>query len=164
MARTSGALASAGRRKTGAEPRAVVIHSLAEAKAALAAAAAKDVQVELWSAPGASAYAGAGWFKAVLEAAGQAVPAARFSAVLDCADLAGHALGAFRIGIRAVCFTGTAAVAAKLADIAGREGRRLLRRRPRRMLDLRHMADPLAACRAWLGEVRRAKRAPVPRR
>ncbi len=141
----------------------MVVHSLAQARAALAAAAAEDVAVELWSAPGAAAYAGAGWFKAVLEAAARAVPAARFEGVLDCADLPGHVLGAFAAGMAAVCFTGAPRVADKLAQIAAKEGRRLVRRRPRRSLDLRHGADPLAASRAWLGEARRGERAAVAR-
>jgi hypothetical protein len=135
-------------------PRAVVVHSLAHAKAALAAAAAEKVPLELWSAEGAAAFVGAGWFKAVVEAARRAVPAATFTAVLDCADMPGYALGAFSAGLDAVCFSGSAKVAAKLADIAHREGRRLLRRRPRQLLDLGEVAEPLAACRAWLAAER----------
>ncbi|MFI5024871.1 MAG: hypothetical protein ACHQRJ_24885 [Alphaproteobacteria bacterium] len=138
-------------------PRAVVIHSLAHAKAALAAASAEGVAVELWSAEGAAANAGAGWFKAVLEAARREVPGARSTAVLDCADLPGYALGAFRIGVEAVCFSGAAKIAAKLADIAAQEGRRCLRRRPRGALDLGHAADPFAACQAWLRGQRRGR-------
>ncbi len=157
MAKTRRALPSPLRDTAAPLARAVVIHSLAHAKAALAAAAAEGVAVELWSAEGAAAYAGAGWFKAVLEAARREVPGARFTAVLDCADLPGYALGAFRIGIEAVCFSGAAKIAAKIADIAGEQGRRCLRRRPRRALDLGHAADPLAACQAWLRGQRRGR-------
>lgn len=134
--------------------RAIVVHSLGQAEAAVRAAAALGVEVELWSAEGAAAYAGAGWFKAVVEEARLAAPKARFAAVLDCAELAGYALGALRIGLEAVCFTGPAAVAAKLADIAVQGGQRLLRRRPAHALDLRHADDPAALCRAWLGRGR----------
>jgi hypothetical protein len=134
-----------------AASRAVVIHSLTQAVAALQAAVERDVPIELWSAEGAAGYAGAGWFQAVLAEARAAVPAARFAAVLDCADLPGYALGALRIGVEAVCFTGPAKVAAKLADIAAQQDRRLLRKRPARALDLRHAEAPLAVCRAWLG-------------
>lgn len=151
MARTQRRRGKAQQRAPAKAPRAVVIHGLAHAEAALAAAAAAGVAVELWSAEGASASVGAGWFKAVVAAAARAVPGARFTAVLDCADLAGHALGAFRSGIGAVCFSGSVRIAAKLADIAEQEGCRLLRRRPRRILDLRHASDPLAACNQWLG-------------
>jgi len=129
---------------------AVVIHSLSHAEAALAAAAEAGAALELWSAEGAAASAGAGWFKAVIEAARRARPEASFLAVLDCADMPGFALGALRIGIEAVAFAGPARVVAKLADIAEKEGCRLLRRRPRRLLDLGESLDPLAACRSWL--------------
>jgi len=135
---------------------AVVITSLAQARAALAAAASAGVTLELWSAEGAAASAGAGWFKAVVEAARRAVPGVRFSAVLDCADMPGYALGAFRTGLEAVCFSGSAKVAAKLAQVAEVQGSRLLRRRPRRALDLAGSSDPYAACSDWLaGEQRR---------
>jgi hypothetical protein len=129
---------------------AVVIHSLAHASAALRAAREKNLPIELWSAEGAAAYAGAGWFKAVIDLARSANPDADFIAVLDCAELPGLAVGAFRIGLKAVCFTGPTKVAAKLADIAGQDGCELRRRRPRRALDLRDEADPPAACRSWL--------------
>ncbi len=133
----------------GRAPRAIVVHRLAEAEAALRAAASLDRPVALWSAEGAAAYAGAGWFKAVIEAARASVPAARATAVLDCAELPGLVLGAWRIGLEAACFTGPSAVARKLAEIAAQQGCRLLRRRPR-ALDLRHHPRPEAACRDWL--------------
>lgn len=143
------------RRRSKAEPpRAIVVRSLDQATTALRIAAELDVPVELWSAEGAAAYAGAGWFMAVVDAARAAVPAAQAQAVLDCAALPGYALGAFRIGIEAVCFTGPAKVATKLDDIAQQLGRRLLRHRPPRALDLRHLEDATAACRSWLGEGR----------
>jgi hypothetical protein len=131
-------------------PRAIVIHSLAQARAALTAAASAGAALELWSAEGAAASAGAGWFKAVVEAARQAVPGVPSLAVLDCADMPGYALGAFRIGLEAVCFSGSAKVAAKLAEIARLQGSRLLRRRRHRALDLAGASDPYAACSTWL--------------
>jgi hypothetical protein len=140
------------RNAAAAAHRAVVIHSVAHASAALRAAREENLPIELWSAEGAAAYAGAGWFKAVIELAQSANPGANFTAVLDCADLAGLALGAFRIGLKAVCFTGPAMVRAKLADIARQEGRELRRRRPSKALDLRDEPDPPAACRSWLAK------------
>ena len=142
----------------------MVITSLAQARAALAAAADAGAALELWSAEGAAASAGAGWFKAVVEAARRAVPGVSSLAVLDCADMPGFALGAFRAGLEAVCFSGSAKVAAKLAQIARAQGSRLLRRRPRRALDLAGSLDPYAACCRWLaGETSRPS-APRPRR
>jgi hypothetical protein len=129
--------------------RAVVIHELAHARAALAAAAELDVPVALWSAPGAAAYAGAGWFDAVLRAAGNQTPAAVFTGVLDCDDRADLVQAALRQGLTHVCFRGPKAVAARLDDIAQHYGATLHRKVPP-ALDLLYADDPLAACRRWL--------------
>ncbi|MBV8779499.1 MAG: hypothetical protein JO258_20100 [Alphaproteobacteria bacterium] len=88
------------------------------------------------SAPDAGVYAGAGWFKALIEAARQAVPLARFDAILDCGDRAGAVQGAIRTGIGTVVFNGRADVAERLAEIAQQAGGTLLATRPRSLLDL----------------------------
>src|SRR5262245_7642437 len=111
--------------------RAVIIHELAHARAALAAAAERGVPVELWSAPGAGVYAGAGWFDALLRAAGNRVPSAVFIGVLDCDDRADLVQAALRQGLRHVCFRGSNAVAERLRDIARQREATLHRRRPR---------------------------------
>ncbi len=129
--------------------QAVIVHSLADARAALAAAAALGVPVTLASAPGASAYAGPGWFQEVVVLAAVEVPQAAFEAVIDCADRPGDVLLALRLGLTRVRFTGKKAVARKLAAIAEQSGAELTTGRLR-ALDLRGAADPLAACRAWL--------------
>ena len=129
--------------------RAVTIHDLAHARAALAAAAELGVSVELWSAPGAAAYAGAGWFDAILRSAGNQTPAAVFIGVLDCDDRADLVQAALRQGLRHVCFRGAQAVAVRLSDIAGHYRATLHRKLPR-TLDLLYTDDPLAACRTWL--------------
>ena len=76
-------------------PPAVVVHGLAQARAALA----PGLPVLLLSAPGAASYAGAGWWRATVAAAleGRNEPDA-----LDCADLPGRALEALAIGCRIV--------------------------------------------------------------
>jgi hypothetical protein len=56
-----------------------------------------------------------------------------------------------RVGMEAICFTGPAPLAAKIEDIARQSQRRLVRRRPKRALDLRFVPDPDAACLTWLG-------------
>jgi hypothetical protein len=88
------------------------------------------------SAPDAGIYAGAGWFKAVAEAAREAVPATRCSEILDCGDRAGAVQAAVRAGIAAVIFTGRNDVAKRLAAIAAERGTRLLTARPAAALDL----------------------------
>lgn len=129
--------------------RAVIVHGLAEAEAALRAAAAAGVAVTLLSAPGAGAYAGLGWWRALVAAARQAVPAAIAADVLDCAEAAGFAAEALRAGA-SVVFTGPPAQAEALAALAAACGVRLWRAAPP-ALDL---GAPGAARRLarWLGE------------
>lgn len=114
----------------------IVIHSLAHATAALRAAAASGRPVVLASAADAGRYGGPGWFRALIEAARNAVPAAHFTALLDCADDAGAAQAAIRAGSVAIVFTGRADVARRLADIAGRRGIGFVTKRPEPALDL----------------------------
>jgi hypothetical protein len=96
------------------------------------------------SAPNAGIYAGPGWFKALIDAARAAVPAADAVFMLDCDDDAGAAQGAIRAGIETVIFTGRADVAERLVAIAEASGRRLLTTRPDASLDLGRwfFADP----------------------
>jgi hypothetical protein len=127
--------------------RAIVIHELAHARAALAAAAALGKPVELWSAPGAAAAAGAGWFDAVVR---QAAGGQTVTAVLDCHDRADLVQAALRQGLRHVYYAGPEAVARRLVDIAGQYGATLHRKRPL-ALDLLYCDNAEAACRKWLG-------------
>jgi hypothetical protein len=115
---------------------AVIVHSLAHAVAALAAAAGAAQPVVLASAPGAGIYGGPGWWNGLIAAARDAVPAAVATASLDCADDAGATQAAIRAGVECVVFTGRADVAKRLADIAARRGTRLLARRPVAAIDL----------------------------
>jgi hypothetical protein len=121
---------------SGAAAPIIVVHSLAHAVAALEAAAAADREIILLSAADAGIYAGAGWFKAVVEAARNTIPAARFSEILDCGDHAGAVQAALRAGIAAVVFTGRSDVAERLSAIAEQQGSRLLTARPPQTLDL----------------------------
>jgi hypothetical protein len=130
--------------------RFIVVHSLGDARTALAAAASLGVGVTLASAPGAGISAGPGWFKAVVEMARDAVPAAEFSCVLDCGDAAGMVLAALRQGLPRVLFTGPDATAARLADIAVQCGAVLERGPLEPRLDLLDQRDPAALCRDFL--------------
>jgi hypothetical protein len=128
---------------------AIVVHGLADARAALVAAQALRVPLTLISGPGGGSYGGPGWFNAVVREAKAAFPDVRVTAILDCADAPGHALGAFRAGARAVRFSGRADVAAKLRDVATDVGAQLITDDVE-ALDLRGERDPVAACTAWL--------------
>ena len=114
----------------------IVVHSLAQAIAALMAAARAGRSVVLASAPGAGSYGGPGWFGALIAAARVAVPEARFFTLLDCGDDVGAALAAIRSEIEGVVFTGRADVARRLADIARQHSVRLVLHRPAAVLDL----------------------------
>lgn len=148
--------------------RAVIIHSLEQARAALAAAEPCGVPIVLYSAEGAAGYAGAAWFQAVVAAAHAAHPNARYEAVLDCGRHAGLALAALRGGCQAIVFRGDPALRRKLAAIATGMAARL-DRGAARPLDLRHARNPQAAVAAWLaGSSRRltttSRRAAAPGR
>jgi hypothetical protein len=79
---------------------------------------------------------GPGWFGALIAAVRQAVPEARFSAVLDCGDNVGAALAAIRSEIEGVVFIGRPDVARRLADIARQHGVRFHTDRWATALDL----------------------------
>jgi len=135
----------------------IIVHSIAHAVAALTAAAEAGRPVTLASAPEAGIYGGPGWWRELVAAAKEAVPAARCSAILDCGDDAGAAQGAIRAGVEAIVFTGRAEIAARLTDIAAQAGASLLTARSDPALDLgaaffaasdvlrRHVADVLAS-------------------
>jgi hypothetical protein len=119
-------------------PPAVTVHGLPHALAALA----PGRPVTLLSAPNAAVYAGVGWWRAVVAAAGSPPD------ILDCGAAAGRVLEALRAGqCRMVVRVGDA-VFAELAVLAGPKGAVLLRAPPP-SLDLgrpgavRHLA-------AWL--------------
>ena len=130
-------------------PRPIRIHGLAEARAACAAAAELGVPLVLVSAPAGAAHAGAQWFRNVVVRAMADFPSVAVTAVLDCADRAGDAQGALAAGADTVLFTGPAAVAERLADIAAQRGAAVLTELPG-ALDLRGARNPVAACRDWL--------------
>jgi hypothetical protein len=77
---------------------AVVVHGLEDACAALR----PGLPVLLVSAPGAALYAGAGWWRALIEAATRAYPATPCNDLLDCADAPGRAMAALRAGCSAL--------------------------------------------------------------
>ena len=129
--------------------RAIVVHDLLQAKAALAAAEALAVPVTLVSAEGASATLGPLVFRSIVEAARAAHPAADVDILFDCGDRPGHAAAALRAGFRQIRFTGRRRAAEALQGIADQLGATLRARRPK-ALDLSGLDDPESACRAWL--------------
>ncbi|MGH6904956.1 MAG: hypothetical protein ACREIR_19705 [Geminicoccaceae bacterium] len=94
---------------------AVVVHDLQQARGALAAAAELGCAIRLRSAPGAAAYAGVGYLKALGDTVGHEL-------LIDCGDDPGIAMAALRTGCRRLNFTGDAATAQRLGEMAEQVG------------------------------------------
>jgi hypothetical protein len=132
-----------------ARPPAVVVHDLAQARAALAAAAEAGREIRLLTPPGGAHYAGAPYYAEVFRQAALSVPGARFIAILDCGDDAALAVTALAAGWRCLVLARGGRAFARVADIAGQHGAELLRRPPAG-LDLGAEPEPLDRCRRWL--------------
>ncbi len=132
---------------------AVIVHNLEHTRAAVKAAGALGVPVVLISAPMAAAYAGAAYFLEITARAMGEYPDASAVTVLDCGSEPGLALGALRMGCKAIRFAGPGAVRKKIADIAAQMGAEV-DNRTYRALDLLEAEDAYEACVAWLGQRR----------
>ena len=129
--------------------RAIIVHSLDHAKAALSAAAELGVPVTLLSAPGAAAYLGAAVFREMIAEASRVHPRVALTAVLDCGDNPGLALNALRRGVKVVRLEAPADVRSRVADIAAQSGA-ALDDGGDGALDLLDTVDFRGACLAWL--------------
>jgi hypothetical protein len=127
---------------------AFVVHSRAHLDAALTAAREFGRPVIAISGEGASAYAGPGWFLALIRQARAEFPDVELTAILDCADRAGDALAALKEGAEHLIFTGHPDAAARLAAIAGQTGATISHRRPDAR-DLMGVKDVDYAAREW---------------
>ena len=128
----------------------IVVYALPDACAARQAAAAHGLPITLVSPAGAAAFAGPGWFRALVAQASAAVPRADFDAILDCAGDAGLAMAAMREGVAAICFDGPDDVRAKIEDMAAQSGCVVSRINYGMALDLDQCQDAATACRDWL--------------
>jgi hypothetical protein len=127
---------------------AFVVHALSHLDAALAAGRATGRPIVALSPPGASSYAGAGWFLAMVAAGRADYPDVALAAILDCGAFAGDALMALRLGARHVLFNGHPEAAHRLAAIAAATGASVLQHPPP-ALDLLDVEDPGEAARRW---------------
>jgi hypothetical protein len=148
MARRQGAAGRRGATATLKAPQ-VVVHDLDQARAALEAARALGIAIELRSAADAAAYAGVGYLKALGELAGQEL-------LIDCGDDAGLVMAALRTGCRCLAFSGPADLATRLADMAAQLDAEFRHETtPPACLELAPEADAARACREWLPAVGR---------
>jgi hypothetical protein len=120
--------------------KAVIVHGLEDARAALA----PGLPVTLLSAPGAALFGGCLWWRELMRAAG-----AEGVSLLDCADAPGRALEALRLGLPGIVFTGEFSAREVIATVAARTGALVLETAPPAL----DMAARGAARRllAWLG-------------
>ena len=129
--------------------KAVIVHSLAQAKAALAAGLAAGRPVLLLSAAGAAGTVGPGWWREVTAAARAAHPKVNAEALLDCGDAPGDAMAALAAGVTELSFHGSEPARQKLVQMGA-----ALHPRPVQALDLADEPRPETACRAWLSDGR----------
>jgi hypothetical protein len=122
------------------------VHGLPHLRAALRAGMESGRPVIALSAEAASAYAGAGWFAAMIQAAREEFPNAELTAILDCGDRAGDVLVALQAGIACVIFTGHPEATGRLTAIAAATGATILTERPP-SFDLLNLRDPDFAAR-----------------
>ncbi len=107
-------------------PPAVIVHGLADARAALA----EGRPVTLLSAPGAALYAGCLWWQLLVTQARAERPDVDAPDVLDCADSAGQAMAALRIGVNRLVLSAAAPGRDAVCAIASERGGFVLDRAP----------------------------------
>ena len=128
--------------------KAVIVHCLEDAEAAVSVAEALGCGLILASAPGAAGYAGVLWFRELVSLAKETAPQVPLRSLLDCGDKPGLVLAALEHGLPLLRFTGPRKTAARLAAICEAQGVELVTG-PLPALDLGLEDDPETACRAW---------------
>ena len=134
------------------KPRVIIIHSLEHARAAVTAAAQCRAPVTISSAPFAAAYAGAIWFRKVVEKAVAErpdMPPGCVTAVLDCGDEPGLAMSALRQGMKILHYSGNTASYRKIAAIAAELGAEVWKGKMD-SLEQRAVNNVKESCRQWL--------------
>jgi hypothetical protein len=125
----------------------IIIHSLEQARVALAIAASMNAPIVLASAPGAALQTGPLWFKSVIDQASAAQPGVALTAVLDCGAAPGAVMAGLRAGLTHFRFSGRAELRDKLAAMGAQFAEPVAA-----ALDLRDVREPEAALRAFLAQ------------
>ncbi len=128
----------------------VIVRDLEDLRIVFAGARALNRRVVAVTGPDAAAHAGVLFLLKAVEMAHAACGPADVAVVLDAGDDPAIALAALRSGWRAIAFSGRDTVFAKLADMARKQGARIVPMPTGPALDLAATDDPHAACRAWL--------------
>lgn len=143
-------------KKRAPAPAAVIVHSCLQARVAAQAAARAGRDLDLRSGPGAGAYAGAGWWAALVAEIQAAFPTLAVRGILDCGDDAGAAMAAMRAGVAHLAVAGRPALRRRIADLAA-QSRAEIVDIAAPALDLGKLApgaDMDRACREWLDAIR----------
>lgn len=127
--------------------REIIIHSLAEARAALAIAASMNAPLVLASAPGAALQVGPLWFKSVIDQASAAQLGVALTAILDCGAAPGAVMAGLRAGLTHFRFSGRAELRDKLAAMGAE-----FVAPAAEALDFREKREPESAIRAFLAQ------------
>jgi hypothetical protein len=123
---------------------AIIVHGLADARAALA----PGLPVTLLSAPGAALFAGCLWWREMVAAARAETPGTEATDILDCADSSGMAMGALRSGVCRLVLYPEAPGWKAVAAIAEQQGGFILAQAPA-ALDLAQR-NAIRRLHAWL--------------
>jgi len=95
-----------------------IIHNLTHALAVGKTTMDVKARVKMQSAPGLASTLGPEAFSAIVEFTRASYPGAEFTAVLDCGDEPGTAIGALRRGIKTISINVDALTRRKIEDIA----------------------------------------------
>ncbi len=128
---------------------AIIFHDYQHALAALRASEATASHILLLTAAGAANYAGPDFLISIIKDAGDAVPDAKFEAVIDCGDDPGAVMTALRAGWALLLFVGDPEIAQKVESMAAQKNAQFLNR-PEEVLDLLNRPDPDQAVLRWL--------------
>jgi hypothetical protein len=132
--------------------RPIIVHDIEDARAALAVAAAAGISsLTLRSAPGAARYLGATVFRDMIVEAARPYPGVAVTAVFDCGDDPGLALGALRHGLKAIRLAAGDEARRRVAEIAAASGASVEDATAGvPALDLLDIRDRRSALTAWL--------------
>jgi len=108
-------------------------------------------ELTLFSARGAAAYLGPGYFSAMIDAAFDAAPKIDVRAILDCGDAPGYALAALRLGQKHICIDDLPAKSrSAVSSVAKKSGATVIGRASFLCFDLYGCDDPKTTARRWL--------------
>ncbi len=129
----------------------MIVHTLKQAEAALAAANTCNVYITMKTSPGATRYMGLAFLKALFEQAKQTYPRVKHSVVIDCGFDAALTHRAMVMGFDQVSFSGSRAMKIKLSNIGSQLGSTIVSpHTPPNAVDLSDSQQPEQTCILYL--------------